>query len=537
MASALQRASAIMASGTMVSRILGFVKTMLLVYAIGGALTPSGDAFANGNQLPNTIYMALAGGMLNAVLVPQIVKAAQGKDGGRAYINKVLTLVSVVLLGITTLVMIFAPAVVWVFTIPWEPDQRALAVGFAYWCLPQIVFYGWYTMLGEVLNAKKVFGPFTWSPALANVIAIAGTVVFIVMFGSDPDGQRAVTSWSPTAIGVLAGSATLGVIAQALVLIIPWRKAGLSFKPDFKWRGVGLRQTGKLAGWGLASVLVLQLGGLVTTNVVNSASGQGPSIFAMQNAWLVFMLPHSVIAVSLMTAYFTQLSEFGQARDMQGYRATFVNASRQILLLMVFASAALFVCANLVSRVMLFGASVEQVDMFADLLRAYSLGLAAYSMMFVIQRAFFALSDARTPFIFMSGQLVVLIALTVTAMFLVDKSILGYTYAIIWSITTIAQAFVAFWLLRRRVGPMGGGALVESGVKDVVAVIPAAFAGILAMLPMNILLPRDGGLLEIVLAIVQALVIAGVMGLVYFGVLLMLKSPEAQAVARKVLKR
>ncbi|GAA1568863.1 murein biosynthesis integral membrane protein MurJ [Leucobacter aridicollis] len=537
MASALQRASAIMASGTMVSRILGFAKTMLLVYAIGNTLTLSGDAFANGNQLPNTIYMALAGGMLNAVLVPQIVKAAQGADGGRAYINKVLTLVSVALLAITTIVMIAAPSVVWLFTMAWEPEQRALAIAFAYWCLPQIVFYGWYTMLGEVLNAKKIFGPFTWSPALANVIAIIGTILFIVMFGADPDGNRAVTDWSPGAIGVLAGSATLGVVAQALILIVPWRKAGLSFKPDFRWRGVGLGQTGRLAGWGLASVTVLQLGGIVTSNIVNSASGEGPSLLAMNNAWLVFMLPHSVIAVSLMTAYFTQLAEHGQSGQLANYRDTFSSAARQVLLLMIFASVALFICAGYVSRVMLFGASADQVDSFADLLRAYSLGLAAYSMMFVIQRAFYALSDARTPFFFMSGQLVLLIVLTVPVGLVIDKALLGFAYALIWSGTTILQAIVAFWLLRRKVGGMGGRDLAASGTKNILAAIPAAVLGILVLALLANLLPASEGGVAIVRAIVEALVVTGIMGVAYFGVLLLLKSPEAHAVLRRVLKR
>ncbi|MGO3148102.1 MAG: murein biosynthesis integral membrane protein MurJ, partial [Leucobacter sp.] len=333
MTSALHRASAIMASGTMVSRILGFVKTILLAFAIGGAVSKSGDAFANGNQLPNTVYMLLAGGMLNAVLVPQIVKAAQNADGGKAYINKVLTLVSVVLIALTGVVMLAAPAVVWIFTVDWGTDQRALAIGFAYWCIPQIVFYGWYTMLGEVLNAKKIFGPFTWSPALANVVSIIGLVAFILLFGSDPDGLRAVTAWTPTSIAVLAGSATLGVVAQAAILIVPWRKAGLSFSPDFKWRGVGLGQTGRIAGWGLATVVVMNLAGIVTSNVINSASGEGVSLIGMQNAWLVFMLPHSVIAVSLITAYFTQMAEYGQSGRREEFRASFSSAARQIFML------------------------------------------------------------------------------------------------------------------------------------------------------------------------------------------------------------
>lgn len=537
MATALQRASAIMASGTMVSRILGFVKTMLLAYAIGGSATLSGDAFANGNQLPNTIYMALAGGMLNAVLVPQIVKAAQNRDGGAAYINKVLTLVSTVLVIITSIVMLAAPAVVWVFTMAWEPDQRALAIAFAYWCLPQIIFYGWYTMLGEVLNAKKVFGPFTWSPALANVVAIIGTVVFIIMFGADPDGHRPVTDWSPTAIGLLAGSATLGVIVQALILIVPWRKAGLRFRLDFKWRGVGLGKTGKLASWGLASVTVLQLGGIVTSNIINAASGGGPAMFAMTIAWLVFMLPHSVIAVSMMTAYFTQLSEFGQRGDMNGFRDTFSRASRQILMLMLFASAALFVSAYYIARVLLFGASADQVASFGALLQAYSLGLAAYSMMFVVQRAFYAISDARTPFLFMSGQLVALILLTIPVGLFFPKDLISFSYAVIWSLTTIVQAIVAFGMLSRKLGPMGGRELIVSGIRYFIGIVPAGVLGVIALAILSVMRPASSGFGDVLFSIVSAVVVTGIMGAIFFGVLLLIKAPEAQALKRRLLKR
>lgn len=530
MAAAVARASAIMASGTMVSRVLGFVKAALLIYAIG-QLSESANAFANGNQLPSTLYMMLAGGMLNAVLVPQIVKAAQRADGGAAYINKVLTLVSVALVAITAIAMLAAPLIIWLLTLTWDPEPRALALAFSYWCIPQIMFYGWYTVLGEALNARKVFGPFTWAPALANVVAIAGTLVYIVMFGANNDPP--VSGWTPLSIAVLAGSATLGVAAQALILIIPWRRAGLRFRPDFHWRGVGLRQTGRIAGWGLASLIVLQLGGFVTTPVINSASPEGPSLAAMTNAWLVFMLPHSVIAVSLITAYFTELSEFGQSGRMPEFRASFSTAARQVLMLMIFASAALFMAAPFVSRVMWASGSAEDVQTFAYLLQFYSLGLAAYSLMFVVQRAFYALSDARTPFIFMAVQLGALLLLVVPAAFTVQKPLLGFFYAGIWSFTTMGQAVFALWLLRRRLGRIGGVELLVSAIRYTVAIAPALAVGLFLVFLARSSVP-DFGLL---LAFVFAIAIAAVMGIVYFAVLLGVRAPEAQAALARLRRR
>ncbi|WP_053383603.1 murein biosynthesis integral membrane protein MurJ [Leucobacter celer] len=521
MAAGIMRASAVMASGTMVSRILGLVKAVLLAYAIGSVGAVSADAFANGNLLPNTLYMILLGGMLNAVLVPQIVRAAQNSDGGSGYINKILTLISAVLFGITVLAMLAAPWIVHLTAIPWDADQRALATAFAYWCLPQIVFYGLYTVLGEVLNARSVFGPFTWAPVLNNVIGIAGIVVFIAMFGADPEGERTVFEWDPLSIGVLAGSATLGVIAQALILFVSWRKAGIHYRPDFKWKGMGLGRTARIAGWSLATITVMQLGGLVTNNIVAIGTGHGPSTSAMQNVWLIFMMPHSVIAVSLATAYFTRLSEWGQTGRMTEFVADFSASARQIALVMVLAAAAIFAAAPFVARIINFGATQLQVDQFSQALQAYVVSLAAYSFLFVVQRAFYALSDTRTPFVFTTIQMGIVIALSLLLIF-APEAMIGMLFALVWSFATIVQALLATWLLRRKIGSIDGRRIAQSLVRYVLAAIPALVAGLLVTWLLRSAVPG----FDAVLAIPFAVAVAAVVGAVYVILLGLLRSPE-----------
>ena len=515
------RASAIMASGTMVSRILGLLKVMLLAYAIGSVQSVSADAFANGNLLPNTLYMILMGGMLNAVLVPQIVKAAQNPDGGSGYINKIMTLVSVVLFGVTVVAMLAAPFLVWLTAVEWKPEQLALATAFAYWCLPQIVFYGLYTVLGEVLNARSVFGPYTWAPVLNNLIGIAGIVVFILMFGADPHGTRTVFEWNAVSIGVLAGSATLGVLGQALILYVSWRKVGLKFRPDFAWRGVGLGLTARIASWSLATIVVMQLGGFVTNNVVATASGEGASNSAMQNVWLIFMMPHSVIAVSLATAYFTRLSEWGQSGRIAEFRADFSASVRQISLVMVLAAAAIFAAAPLVSRVINFGATPLQVDQFAQALQAYVVSLAAYSFLFVVQRAFYALSDTKTPFIFTCVQMAIVIVLSLLLL-LAPPALIGTLFGAVWSFATIVQVLLATWLLRRRIGSIDGRRIAQSLVKYVLAAIPAVVVGLLGSWGAQALVPNTNALLAIVFATLVAIIVSAV----YLVALRLLRSPE-----------
>ncbi len=350
------RASALLASGTFVSRILGFVKAIVLLQTIGATLGSS-NAFSNANQLPNNIYVIIAGGVLNAVLVPQVVRAAKHADGGAGYINKLVTIAIVVLGGVTILATVGAPVVSRLYAATLPPDVFALVVAFAYWCLPQILFYGLYAVLGEVLNARGSFVPFTRAPVLNHVVAIAGLLVFQAMFGS---GSRPVDDWSLDKIVVLAGSATLGVVAQALILFVFWRRVGLRFRFDFAWRGVGLGTAGRLAGWTFGMLVVTQLAGIAQSNVANiAATSDSPSSTILLNAWLFFMLPHSIFAVSIATAYFTRMSTHAGEGDHDSMRADLSSAVRLVALMTVLSTALIAVLAGPVARVMVSGDSGE----------------------------------------------------------------------------------------------------------------------------------------------------------------------------------
>jgi putative peptidoglycan lipid II flippase len=232
------RSSLIMASGTIISRVLGFARAVLLA-AMLGVTTNAADAFGIANQLPNNVYAIIAGGVLNAVLVPQLVKARNHPDGGAGYINRLLTMGIVVFGSITVIATMSAPILVNVYTSGWKPEQLALAIAFAYWCLPQLFFYAIYSMLGEVLNSRSEFGPYMWAPVLNNVVALLGMGAYIWFFGMDPTGLKSMQNWGISQISLLAGTATLGVASQAAILFLSWRRIGINFKPNFKWRGFG----------------------------------------------------------------------------------------------------------------------------------------------------------------------------------------------------------------------------------------------------------------------------------------------------------
>ena len=182
-------ATAIIASGTIVSRILGFISGVVAAQTIDTVGTGA-DTFALANQLPNNIAILLAAGLFNAVFVPAIVRAGLHDDGGARFINRLVTLGIVVFLGVGVISTLAAPLLVSLYAELGPAGERgfsdadiALATAFAYWCLPQVLFYALYSLLGEVLNARGVYGPFSWAPAINNIVAIAGLVAFSVIFG------------------------------------------------------------------------------------------------------------------------------------------------------------------------------------------------------------------------------------------------------------------------------------------------------------------------------------------------------------------
>ena len=146
------------------------------------------DAFNVANTVPNIIYILLAGGVLNTVFVPQVVRAMkEGAERERAYTDRLLTLAGLVLAAITLVATLAAPLVVALYTpSTWSDADVAVAVAFAAWCLPQIFFYGIYTMLGQILNARGSFGPMMWAPIVNNLVAIVVGLVFIAVFTVDP---------------------------------------------------------------------------------------------------------------------------------------------------------------------------------------------------------------------------------------------------------------------------------------------------------------------------------------------------------------
>ena len=537
----LGRASALLASGTVVSRVLGFVSAVILAQAIGtkGA---GADTFALANQLPNNIYAIIAGGLLSAVLVPQIVRAGLHDDGGQRFINRLVTLGLAVFVLAAVVGTVAAPWLVSLYALQspdgangFTPDEMALATAFAYWCLPQVLFYAIYSLLGEVLNARKIFGPFTWTPVLNNLVAIAGMLVFIAAFGGDP-AHRDASTWTGPMITLLAGSATIGIAVQGLALFFFWRRAGLTYRPDFRWRGVGLGATGKAAAWVFGMILVTQLAGLVQSIVATSAGGSDDaSVAVLRLSWLIFMLPHSIVAVSIATAYFTRMSGHAHDGNLGGVRDDFSSSLRSIGLVMVFAAVGLVVLAYPFSAV--FTDQFADVQDMAVVVMAYLVGLVPFSILFVIQRTFYSLGDTRTPFFLQVFQSILFVIGALIVGLNWDKSWIAVGIALVTSIAGSAQAVVAAAVLRRRLGSIDATRILRRYATFLLASVPAAGVGVALLFALGGTTQGGFAVSNPFTAFVSMALIGSVMAAVYFGVLVLARNPELGAIVRPIMQR
>jgi putative peptidoglycan lipid II flippase len=483
------RSSFWMASGTIFSRGLGFIRAIMLAFAIG-VTTDAADAFGVANQLPNNVYALIMGGVLNAILVPQLVKARKMKDDGRGYIDRFATLALLSFFAIGAIATIAAPLMIGLYTTGWSDSQVALATAFAYWTIPQLFFYGLYSVFGEVLNSRSAFGPFMWAPALNNLVSIAGLGLFIWVFGADAEGQRAITGWGADQVALLAGSATAGVAAQALILLFFWKRIGLKLSLNFRFKGYGIGAGLKTASWSFAMVLISQIGALVQTNVASSAAearGQGvviASVAAAAIAWLIFMLPHSIVTVSVATAYYTRISTSASKGDMASMKADLLAAVRLIVILMSLATAGLIVLAYPLGRV--FSPGVAEAQALGNVIIALAIGLLPFSLVHMLQRAFFALEDTKTPFVFTSVQVGLHIIGAITLLNVLEKQWLVVGLSLITTSTVTIQLLLAGTLLRSKIDWRPEG-LVLNLLRSIIA---ATISGAIGYL----LLEQLGGL-------------------------------------------
>lgn len=506
----LARSSALMASGTFVSRILGLVRTALLVGVIG--ITASANAWETANTLPNTIYILLAGGILNTVFVPQLTRSLSRADKGRDLTDRLITLTLVALLATTVVVTAGAYLVTKLYALDWSGAQLALAVAFAYLCLPQVFFYGLYAVLGQILNAQERFGWYMWAPVANNIVAITGLVIFSIRYSGttvlEPGG------WTRGMILLLGGTATLGVLVQAAVLLPPVVASGFRYRPRWGFRGVGLGAASRMAKWTVAIILVSQVGLLASTNLLNSVTADHPDVAGravFNYAFLIFILPHSLVATSLLTAMFPALSRAAAADDKQALGQQYGHGLRLLAAAMVPLSIGVLVLAPQIAAVILIFSGAEATGPISDVVRALVLGLVPYGIYLLSQRVFHAYQEGRPPFRLQTTITAVTVAFLGLAL-LLPPEVTAITVGLGQSAGQAIAAVLAVRWVRRRIGDVPLGAVRST-------YLAALGAALLAALPLIGVVLAGEQLLSGKFAALVVLIAGGVVFFGLYGVL------------------
>jgi len=538
--------SALMAAGTVVSRLSGFVRNALLAAALGQQL--HADVFTIANTIPNMLYILLAGGVFNAVLVPQLVRAMKNDaDGGEGYTNRVITLAALFLAGVTAVMVLAAPLLMRLFLDGsfFEPElavQRESVIDFARYCLPQVFFYGMFVLVGQVLNARGSFGPMMWAPIANNVISVGVLGVYLWSFGSVRDLCRAggvdpsVLSGTGSTVGgytagqelLLGLGSTAGIAVQLLILLPFLKRAGFTFRPRFDFRGTGLGHTLRLGVWTVLFVVVNQVAYTVVVRIASSGtadavtgactagSGNGTGYTIYSNAFLLVMVPHSIATVSLATAMLPRLSSYAADSDLAGVARSVASTLRTAYSLIIPFGLLLPLIAHDLSNVMVgYGAGRETVPDFATALALFAPGLVFFTTHYLMLRGFYALERTRTVFwvqcVIAATNIVLAVAFTqaVSPSGTAPGLVLAYAGAY------LVGAVCSYSLLRRVLGGLETPVLLRFLVRLLLAAAVAAGAAWLAKLGLQrVWEPANGK--------VQALSVLAVTGLVDLGVFLAL---------------
>lgn len=519
----LARSSAIMASGTLVSRVLGMVRNALIVMALGATGSGAADAFNTANNLPTNLYNMMIGGILNAILVPQIVQALRRRNG-EEIVNRLLTAAATLMLVVTCIATAAAPLI---FTINAnslaQGQWRTLSFAFAFWFMPQVFFYGLYALWGQVLNARSSFGPYMWSPVLNNIISIASIMAYLHIYGRHTAGQGPEV-WDVPRITLIGATTTLGIAVQALILYIPLVRSGFRPRIIFGVRGLGLGKTVKVALWALAGVGVASLSNWITSNLGSyavTASEQPeyanvivPSTTMWLNGYLIYMLPQSLVVTSIITALFTRMSEKAAAGDSAGVREDLSLGLRSAGVFTVLATAG--ICVLAVPALQLFTPSITlpEAQASAPMLITLALGIVPQGIWFGTQRVMLAYSDTKRLLLADVVVGVVPVVLCVMAYFVAPANHWMAWAGAANTLSQIGGCLVVIPMLRSHLPGLDGRRIITTHLRLVIAVVPAVVAGIVLNLVMGNV-DADSSLAKMLAAFGHICIVASVMSLVY----------------------
>lgn len=465
-----------MAFATLISRITGFARIVLLAAILGAALASS---FSVANQLPNLVAALVLEATFTAIFVPVLARAEQDDpDGGAAFVRRLVTLATTLLLGATTLSVLAAPLLVRLMLGTNPQVNEPLTTAFAYLLLPQVLVYGLSSVFMAILNTRNVFGPPAWAPVVNNVVAIATLAVYLAVPGE--------LSVDPVRMGnakllVLGIGTTAGVFAQTAVLLVAIRREHISLRP--LW-GIDqrLKRFGAMAAAMVLYVLISQLGLVVGNRIASTAAASGPAIY--NYTWLVLMLPFGMIGVTVLTVVMPRLSRNAAADDTPAVLADLSLATRLTMITLIPTVAFMTVGGPAIGSALFAYGNFGDVDAgylgAAIALSAFT--LIPYALVLLQLRVFYAREQPWTPItiiVVITGVKILgsLLAPHITG----DPQLVAAYLGLANGLGFLAGTIVGYYILRRALRPDGGQLIGVGEARTVLVTVAASLlAGLLA---------------------------------------------------------
>ncbi|MEX1263251.1 MAG: murein biosynthesis integral membrane protein MurJ [Actinomycetota bacterium] len=473
------RNTALMTAGTTLSRLTGYVRIAAQTAALGVTVGALGNVYVQANTTPNIVYELILGGVLTSVFVPVFVdhRRTYGREAAFDLGCRVMTLALVVLLGLATLGIVLAPQIMRLYLAASDaPDRDAqieLGVFLLRWFMPQVVFYGIGAIGGGLLNSEGRFAPPMFAPILNNLVAIAAFGAYAMLHAGAAPSIEGITWLEKTVLG--AGT-TLGVVTMTVALWPSLRAAGFKWRLTGGWRHPGIRRVMQLSGWVLVYVAANQAAYLAI--IVLAGGIDGPARFQIYaTAFIVFLLPHSIFAVSIFTALLPDMAERWGAGDVDGVRERFSLGLRDTVVVIVPAAFAFVVLAGPITSLLLDHGAAGEADarLIGRTLQAFAIGLPFFSVFQLITRTFYATQDSRTPALINVGAAVVTVAVDIVLVAMIGWDVPGL--ALGHAASYVFATGVGLVLLRSKLGTLDGQRIASTIARALPAAATTALTG------------------------------------------------------------
>jgi putative peptidoglycan lipid II flippase len=475
------RSSSTMALGTIASRVTGFVRSFILVYALGVGLL--GSAYNLSNTLPNVVYQFALGGIFTSVVVPLLVKAAtRDSDRGEGYDQRIFTL-GVLALAAVTLVAVAAAAPITALYAGSIHNAATyhLTEVLAYFFIPQIFFYGVSSLAGAILNARGSFASPMWTPVINNVVVIAVGLMFVVVAGLN----RTPAQLNGSEVALLGIGTTAGIVLQTVAMIPSLRRVGFRWRPTFDFRRAEISEMGRMSGWMFGYVLTTQIAFLITTRVA------GTGFAAYSNAYTLFQLPYAVVGISVITAMLPRMSSHASEGRYQQVASDFSAATRIASVIVVPAALILAVVGAPLAQAIFGHGSTSQASAryVGEIFAVFSLGLLPYMLFQLLLRVFYAMHDSRTPALIGVVTMAVNITTNLIAVAVLPPADVVVGLGACFGIANIIGTTMAWRMIGRRIGGLDGIAVRKSLVRMHLAALPGAVFALAIMVMVGAIIP------------------------------------------------